>query len=418
MRRKVLVLFTLICLWLTIGVTTESRGDSAEVLPKGVLAVNARFGYYFDIDKRFDEDGKEENPGVDFSGTLDSNVFAGLAFLEQPVGPLPPGTANIGETDVDFTYEIREFQGNIQYGLTNRVTVGIRIPYWWLKNDVDAKLDTTNATVGINPAVPPVGLAPLFVPGTRPFTENDVQDLLGNGLDTNGDGTVDIAGFGYKRFKTWEDNGLGDIELGFRYQYLKLEDWRLAFVSGVRMPTGQTDDPDKLTDLGFGSGTWALLFRSNNDYTGIKNLTMNFTFKYDLLLPDKETRRVPDDVNQPITANREKVRRNLGDVFTLEGSASYQFLDAFNISALYYYYFKLKDKVSGDEGFRYETLEEESDASAHSFIGSLSYSTIPLFRQKKFPLPLVASIAYENVFAGENNTLKQQIIYFSLTSFF
>jgi hypothetical protein len=78
----------------------------------------------------------------------------------------------------------------------------------------------------------------------------------------------------------------------------------------------------------------------------------------------------------------------------------------------------LEDDVDGDQGFAYESLEDETDWSAHYIIAGLSYSTIPLFQAKRFPLPLVASIEYENWFAGSNNTLKQELISFSLTSYF
>jgi len=41
-----------------------------------------------------------------------------------------------------------------------------------------------------------------------------------------------------------------------------------------------------------------------------------------------------------------------------------------------------------------------------------------LFRKKKFPLPLRASIEYEDVFAGTNNFLKQQLFTLKLAVFF
>ena len=149
---------------------------------------------------------------------------------------------------------------------------------------------------------------PLAVPGTVPFTTNDIQNIL-------------IQHYGFKRIESWSGNGLSDIELGARYQYLKNDKWRLAFTGGVSLPTGETDDPDDLMDYPLGTGAWALLFRSNNDYTGIKNLILNATLKYDLYLPDKEVMRVPDDVNQPITPNKEEVDRDLGDFIEINTSA-------------------------------------------------------------------------------------------------
>jgi hypothetical protein len=420
MRKRMVIACLLIGFFPLMGMTSLSYADSAEVLPKGVSKVNVTYSYYLPIDKRFDPDGDEEDLAADFNATLDSTVFSDLELLEAafPV-LLPPGSANVGDSVVSFEYNFDDLIFSFQYGLTDKLTVGLKVPYYWNKNTVDTRLNTTNATVGKNAAIPG-GLAPLAVPGTEPLTEEDVQDLLGDGLDVDGDGIVDIDGFGYKRFESWSRSGLSDIEAGARYQYLKTENWRLAFTGGVRFPTGDTDDPDNLVDVGFGSGAYALLFQFNNDYVGIENLVLNATFRYDLVLPDKETMRVPRDVNRPVTSNKEKVDRDLGDIFEFEGSGTYDlpFLEGLSFSLLYNFSFQLEDEVDGDGGFDYKSLEDETDWTSHYFIAGLSYSTIPLFKAKKFPLPLTASIEYENWFAGSNNTLKQELFSFSVTAFF
>jgi len=45
-----------------------------------------------------------------------------------------------------------------------------------------------------------------------------------------------------------------------------------------------------------------LKYIKSDDYIGIENLVLNATFRYDLYLPDKETKRAPDDANRPITS--------------------------------------------------------------------------------------------------------------------
>jgi len=234
---------------------------------------------------------------------------------------LPFGSAKLGDSLVSFKLEFIDLLVSLQYGVTDCFTVGVTVPYYWQKSQVSARLDTSGATVGKNAALNT--LAPLRLPGTKSLTTEDVQALLGKGLDINGDGTVDLPGFGFKRFETWSDDGFGDVEAGFRYQYLKTNNWRLAFTSGVRFPTGQVDDPDNLVDVAFGTGAYALLFRANNDFTGITNVVLHTTLSYDLYLPDRQTQRVPDNVNQPITNNKEEVQRDLGDIFKIEVSGRY-----------------------------------------------------------------------------------------------
>lgn len=413
MKKSPLAFFLFILLSQIVNI---SYADDAEVLPKGVSRIKVDSNFYLTTHKRFNSNGDVEDVAVDYNRNLSSSVFPDLNIVESFFG-MPPGSASIGKSDVSFKYDFNIVNFQYDYGVTDRLTVGVFIPYWWAKNTVNARLDTSTATVGKNPNIT-VMLVPFWIPETVPLTTNDVLNLLGRGLDINGDGKIDIPGFGYKRFKTWSNSGLSDIEAGFRYQYLKTDKWRLAFTGGVRFPTGEDDDPDILQDYALGRGVYALLFRLNNDYTGIKNFVLNATFRYDLLLPDKEVQRVPDDVNNPITKNKEEVRRNLGDIFEFEVEGKYAFSKGFDLFLLYKYGFKQKNKISGDKGFAYKSLEEETDWTEHVGIIGLSYSTISLYKQKRFPIPLIASLSYRNRFAGSNNILKSQYIALGLQVFF
>lgn len=398
-----------------------SWADDAEVLPKGVWTVHMENKFYLPIDERYGPSGDVEDAATDFNATLDSNVFPGLAAIEQGFG-LPPGSANVGDSVVSFEYKIDYLETIIAYGVTDKLTAGVHIPYYWQKNDVGARLDTTGATVGKNPffGAPgdPFGGAPL-VPlglGGIPLSTEDVQNLLGEGLFING--VLAVEGFGYKPVETWSDDGFGDIEIGVKYQYFKTADWRLAFLGGVRLPTGEVDDPDNLVDQPFGNGAWALLFQCNNDYTGIKDLVLDLTLRYDLYLPDKEVLRIPDSVNEPITANKEKVDRDLGDVLEVETSANYQFFEGASLNLTYKYGHSFKDDVSGNQGFAYSSLEDETNWTEHVGIAGVSYSTLPLFLKKKFPFPLTVSVSYRNRFAGRNNVFKSEYVSLIFQAYF
>lgn len=417
---------------------TFCYGDDALVLPKGIFRVGLDGNFYLPIHKRYNPDGKLEDLAVDFNATLNSNVFPALAGLD----PFVPGLPSIGESRAEFKYEVKTLESILQYGVTDSLTVGVTIPYTWFRNRVKASIDSgpgSSANVGKNPFFAcGAPFCPLFVPGTSRITTEDVQQLLGKGLDVNGDGVIDVPGFNFKRFQTHRHDGLMDLEAALRYQYFKSADWRLAFGAGVRFPTGKVDDPDNLTDYAFGSGAYALLFRLNNDFvvsnlwkpkpdpsvertvgvTEPGDLVLNGTFRYDVLLPDKQTKRVPGDVNRPITTNKEIVKRNLGDVFEYEASARLGLAKGLSFSGLYRYSFKLEDDVSGKLGFFYKSLEAETKAKSHIYILGLSYSTIPLFLEKKFPVPLSASLSYRNRFAGSNNVLRSQYIGFALNVFF
>ena len=414
MRRKFMVSYLFICFLFFTGVINRSYADSAQVMPKGVASVILEGKWYFPIEKKFDKDGKEEDIAADFNANLNSTVFPGLGQIES-FFHLPPGSASIGKSVISFEFGGYELIPLLQYGVTDRLTLGVRIPFYGRRNDVRAVLDTSKATVGKNAALNT--LAPLFVPGTVPLTTADAQKLIGHGLDINGDGKIDIPGFGFKPVRSWSDHGVSDIELGGRYQYLKTDRWQLAFTGAIRFPTGEVDDPDNLVDTEFGDGAYALLFQLQNDFNGIKNLLLNATFRYDLVLPHKEKLRVPDSVHQPLTINQENVERNIGDKIEIEVSGIYEFPYGFSFSLLYKYAYKFKDHVSGNRGFNYESLEDETNVQEHVGIASLCYSTIPLYLAKKFPLPVTASVSYRDRFAG-TNLLKTQYISLTLAVYF
>ena len=385
--------------------------DNAEVLPKGIHSVTLNGKFFFPVDERYNQDGNEEPIAADFN-----RPFGGPAF------GLPAG-AIIGDSVVSFEYDATIVEFIYTYGLNEKLMIAVFAEYWDLENKVNAGLDTTNATLGKSstgvdfgfPLVPLAGGGPFG--DAVPLTTQDGQDLIGNGIDVNGDGVTDVPGYGYKPVGTWSDSGISDIEVGLRYQYYKTEQWRLAFTGGVRVPTGREDDPDNLVDFPFGAGAWALLFQFQNDFLGFENIVLNATFRYDLFLPDEKVMRIPDDVNQPITRNKEKVDRDIGDIIELEASGTYNFWNAFTFSLLYRFGYKMENKISGNLGFAYDQAEAETNYKEHVGIAGLSYSTIPLVQAEKFPIPLRTTLSYRNRFAGEN-ILKSDYIGLLLSVFF
>lgn len=412
MRKMSMFLCLMAALGLLMGSVRECAADSAEVLPKGVKRIGITSNFFLPIEQRYDEDGNKEPLAADYNQVLDSNIFQELALIEAS-GGMPSGSATLGASVVDFRYDITEITMDFQYGLTDRFSAGISVPYRFFQNNVQTSVDTTNATIGINPAYGTAG-DPFGVP-IIPIAAGGVRD---DALATEFVQQTLEQNYGYDRIENVSNNGLLDMRLGGRYKYFNNENWRLAVTTGVKIPTGKVDDPDNLSDFGFGSGTWTPFLHLNQDYIGIKNLVLNCTIRYDLVLPHEETLRVPDSADQPITANKEKVSRNIGDGIELEFSGAYQLRPDLTASLLYRYGYWMKDKVSGDLGYNYESLEEDTNGSEHIGIVGLSYSTLPLFTEKKFPVPIDVGVFYRNRFAGKNGALASQYIGLNLGLYF
>ncbi len=374
------------------------------MLPSGVSRVSVEGQFYFPVDERYGSDGHVEDVAVDYNTDLDSSVFPALALVEAGFG-MPAGSASVGRSVVDFKLDFTIVEFTFTRGVTDRLTLGVKVPWWRVRNNVHAELDATSATVGANAGLNT--LAPLAVPGTVPLTTDDVQNLLGPGLTV---GAAAIPGFGYDRVESWSDSGLADIEAGGRYQYLRSDDWRLAFTGAVRFPTGKVDNPDNLMDYSFGQGAYALLFHSNNDFTGWDRWLFDVTLLYEWVLPDHEVRRVPDDVNLPITTNKERVKRNLGDHYGVDVTANRTITEPLTVFARYRFKASGKDHVSGSQGFAYESLEEETDWREQVYHVGVTYSTVPRYARTRSGVPWAATVQYRNRFDGKNNVLKSQYV--------
>lgn len=406
--------------------------DDASVLPKGNFAFNINYKHYLPWDERYDRNGDTEDAAIDFNTPLDNNVFPVLNIFDG----LVPGAPNIGSTVTSFEYSYERLEAIFAYGLTDNLSFGIKIPYIWYKNKVKADLDTSNANLGKNnlykqsllpepynsSPILPLN-APGLPPGAiTPMTAEDVQALIGPGLSINGEPA--IPGYGFDRFETWEDDGLGNIEAGLKYRYFKNDNWQLAGLAGVIFPTGEGPDPDSLQAEQLGSDYYGIELRSYNDYTGIKNVLINASVFYTFNLPYTDTFRIVDDPHSPLSSTKASLDIDPGDLLELETSIAYQFdkssaLYGTSVSLLYNYTKGYKDSVSGPgSDSLYKGMEIETDGEEQIFIIGLGYSTVPLFLANEFPVPIDFSFAYRNKFAGTNSTFKTEYLEAGLTVYF
>ncbi len=386
----------ILALVLALNLPQSALADNAAVLPTGVSRGYWDFYRYLSTTQRYNADGEQEDLAHPFTNApLDSSVFPVLALL----GP----NATLGDVAIDYQYDIDVLDLGYSYGLSDRLSIGLHIPYYWITNNVDAALDTTNATVGLNP-----GAGPPLIPiasGGIPMTTDDVQNLVRDQ-------------FGFSRIDTWQGEGIGDIELGGKYQFFLAERSAFAITGGLRIPSGYEDDADKLDDVAWSFGNYALLLRLHYDYLisnrkhqptsslhqlvpAAGDTVLNLTFRYDYMLPDDKVMRIGATTEQILTTNRERVERKLGDIVNLEVSTKYHFSNAFAAMAVYTYGFKQKDDIDGDMGFNYASLEADTDAREHIFILELSYSTLAAYRDKKSAAPMEFSIAYRDRFKAE-----------------
>ena len=74
------------------------------------------------------------------------------------------------------------------------------------------------------------------------------------------------------------------------------------------------------------------------------------------------------------------------------------------MSALYRYGFKLEDRVSGPRGFPHNLAEQDTGSTEQLYLVQLNYSTLPLYMERRFPIPLNVFVSYRDRFAGSGPT--------------
>jgi hypothetical protein len=392
----------LLSAWILVGVSCfdPARADDARVLPQGRSQVYWDYYRYHETTKRYNADGKREDLAYPFTNAaLDSSVLTSLA----PLDPLVPGEATLGDVSVVYKYDIDVLDLGYGYGVSDRLSIGLHIPYYWITNNVSTALDTSSANVGLNPANGDCCI-PLSL-GGQPMDVDDVQYLV-------------TSTYGFSEIDDWSREGIGDIELGAKYRiYLKAQS-ALAMTGGLRIPTGYEDDADKLNDVAWSYGNYALLWRLHYDYLLSDlwspgksrlhrlvqmpgDLVLNLTLRYDYMLPDEKTMRIGDTPDQVLTNNREHVDRQLGDLYNLEVSARYHATAALAFTLTYTYGGKFKDNIDGDRDYHYSSLETNTDSRQQVVIVAASYSTLAAYQEKQSGLPMEFSLAYRERFAGE-----------------
>jgi len=397
---------------------SSAIADNAVVLPKGFFYFQFEDRYYLPTDQRYNSNGDLVSLGTDFSRNLNSQLFPALA----PLNPLVGGNASFGSSEVNITQHYNQFRPLLAYGLTDRLTLGVIIPYIWASNDVNASINTSTANVGFNqlaisPANP-LGVVPLAapIPGTRRATVQDINNLL-------------ASQFGIKPVQSWSGSGIGDIEFGGRYQYYRSEYWRLAFTGIAVAPTGKQDDPDNLVDIPLGDGNWAARFQFQQDFVyqpeglskrlgfpGAGNFYINTFFEYLYNSPDSRVVRVCSP-RQPVCNQKDEVTRKAGDIFEGQVMGYVGVYKGVILSGGVDYTHQLKSSYSGSRGLNYGDLAIDSEHWFWDYMVGLTYTTVPMFIQKEFPLPLSAVVQWRDRFEG-TNVIRNRWLSFFLTAYF
>jgi hypothetical protein len=300
---------------------------------------------------------------------------------------------SVGTYTADLKGNLSVIAPVISYGLTDKLTVAVGIPYY-------------RANTSIKMGFLPNANGQAFLNALANQDNNNSAAAREAGLKLNdavGQLNAKLRANGFSELKDWDDSGFGDITLATKARVLEAGPLALATTTGVVAPTGRVDDPDILTDIAFGDGQWDLFAQVAADETLGVGFVLNQYAKYTNQLPAEKTVRADTKAEQ-IEVERIHTRYKLGDKLDAGASVQYGAVIGPLAGVGVTYFRKIGDIYRGSEVAPdvAAKLEDETDQSAVNTEFELGYSTVALYQQKRFAVPFELKATYAKQMASRH----------------
>ncbi|MGC8928516.1 MAG: hypothetical protein ACP5QK_11420 [Myxococcota bacterium] len=444
-------------IFLILMASSVSYANDAEVLPEGVFKIGQQIGYDWSTDNFKTVFG---------TGTYPTTYWYNITVKLSDIAPdlaermeCKDAYGNtqeciLGTTHFDLFQAALKFNTSIMYGITDKLSAGVIIPYHYSMSSTSLKITGSNMMINYEPNGKVNRASPIVPykyeespPGSHPIDANDVATILSD----------PAFGFEYKDPLSTHDGWyLSDIIFGIRYLFYENNWMKNAYTFFLITPTGDEDPPDWLFSPAPGDGQFDIGFWFNNDFLLYKklNLWLNFSTGYTSQLPHTKKFRVPSVSRNIPNTPEEYDPNNKGENFMPIGNRSHSLLELrrdigdnvdfylgfrFNITETlifnqeFYYYYKWRDQFEvtyqpmacelvsrlehdtfnipycNEKGADYSlvniqthALSQFTDREELVSTTVLTFSTLPLLEKGKFPIPLMFSLGYKRSIAGKN----------------
>lgn len=371
-----------------------------DVLPKGVRNISYQYTKTGEINGRYTNSGNLQ--GYNVSANINADAIKGVnAAVDTYLGTL---------SAQDYAaFSFGTFQGNAAskvtvqglgggYGITDKVTIYGFIPFYSATVDMNITR-TDNGRKNVGGAITLENLPDVDV--------RLIQSLF-------------VNYYQYKPLGKWKADDFGDAEMGIMFQLKKWKNAGALMNVGFVAPTGREDDPDILQDIAFGDGQWDAFFEYGVGYSfkgSLSDLSIDLWNRFTYQFPFEAEIRLPDSSTFPVTANKGLAKINFGYKSQYNIQGNYQFSDQWSSTVTYTFELKAKDNYQSNKSVSDQILEDSTDRISHTGKISFGYSTLNLYQQKKFFIPISFNLGVQTIFAGKN-TPKYERADFQMRLFF
>jgi hypothetical protein len=392
---------------LSLGLVSTSSfaQETATVLPQSIFRGRVVSIFAPSISDQFNQNGKKEALAAAYDGLevkmadlalVDSNVEGLKTALEgNGLGALIPMLDST--LAVSAKINVQQYTTAFEYGLTKKLSLGVIVPV--------VKMEATSSFAATNQHA----LAKQIIDGSA-ANGSPLED----GVDSYIASTT-LDGLGYTAPATTSFTGLGDIEIGGKYQFLNTGKMIMAFQAGARLPTATHQaSQSNIFDRSSGDKQLDLAAQWMGEYRVNSNLFFGSSAKYTVQTADTQDRFVKAsatdflaDLNNPALRDT-NIKRDLGDIVDAEVSVNYEFGDdAYKTWGVYEYSAQGTDKYTGTKSLDYASLGTNTNTVSHRLSLGMGYSTIPAFARNKFPVPMEIKASYSFPVSGKNITNSQ-----------
>ena len=252
-------------------------------------------------------------------------------------------------------------------------------------------------------------------PGQDATTEiSAIQQILSH-IDNISTANVQgflVNDFGYQPLGNWQASQLADVSLFLKNNFFRNHRYSLSMEYGLDLPTAYIDDPNILTDFSFGHGTWAPYFVFAQDYYIRPSLSLFSSLNGQYFFEQKQWFRFGNPEEETFSENLAEFSMTRGPMLGGEFGGAYRLSQNWSIEQSIAYRSYGRTKVDN------RVLEFTSlPFQFFRTLTRLTINTVESYLQKKFFIPFEISLAYEDVFGG-NNASDIETYYVELRLFF
>lgn len=400
MKIKTLIL-TLPCLGLFAAYS--SFGASYDTLPKGVDMLVVKQVLTSRIESKFNAENQDESLSLkeNFSSNKLENINNALKSYFQELKSISPEAYNqfsLGEFEAKAYAEVSAKGLGIARGFTDHLTLYGSIPMYHIKTNVDFKQSKKSNLVATQAAVsntnPTTAVSTFVRQLTLQLPETNEQVLQ----------SLVVNYYGYKPLGKWEKEALGDAEIGGIYRFTDFSDRGFALALGAVLPTGDADDPDSLQDVSTGDGQYDAFVESMSGISFLDNLiNLDLKTRITYQFARKKSMRTLDDINVPLSKNKELMSEKLGNKIDATITATLNPVAWFNVNtSLIFNEVGVSTYGASSEKVK-EVLEQNTASSAHWVKLGLGFSTVELYKSKKLDVPCEINLSAQKLLNAKNS---------------